>query len=200
MLVPLVLGSVLFFIGLQDWRLAVKAKDQPQQISAAQLELAGPGDNAHIVLNRVVLCEWSFVYEASRRASHQDWRWVWVPAVSLDSPYAHQLQSLPPGVEPPPPPSVRIIIKSSKAKSEADVHQLAMNDTLEGMVVNEIESLGSEEKKLLSESYPGIDFSRCWIVQVDRRPVGSGQVLGFMGGGGMLALLGLSLLISQLRK
>ena len=191
-LVPIVVGAVLFFFGFQDWRLALKAKVRPQSISAAQLEANGPGDNAHVNLTGVVLCEWSFVYEASKRGGKENWRWVWVPAVAQNSAYARNLLAMPPGMEPPPPDQVRIIIKSNKARSEEDVHELAMNRSIHGMVINEIESLGGEEKKLLSQSYPGIDFSRCWIVQVNRAPAGSGQVMGMMGGGGMLVLLGLS--------
>jgi hypothetical protein len=194
-----VLGAVLFFMGFQDWRLATKAQGNPQIITAAQLEANGPGNNAHIILSDFQMCEWSFVYETEGR-NKEKWKWVWLPVVPLDSPYVQQLQAMAQAGQqnaPPPPDHVRIIVKSNKAASEAGVHNMAMANTLQGMVINEIESLGGEERRLLSESYPGIDFSNCWIVQADRKPAGSAQVMALMGAGGTLVLAAASFFAGQ---
>lgn len=196
----MVIGGVLFFVGFQDWRLATKAHGTPQAISAAQLEGNGPGPNAHIRMSDFLMCEWSYVYETSSRSANSPWKTVWVPVVPLDSPYAHSLSQLPPGAEPPTPPNIRIIVKSKKCKTENEVHQIASLDSLDGMVINEIESLGGEEKKILSDSYPGIDFSRCYIVEADRKPAGADRVIGMMGGGGTLLLLGAAFLVSQMKN
>jgi hypothetical protein len=60
------------------------------------------------------------------------------------------------------------------------------------MVVNKIESIGSKERKLLAESYPGIDFNTCYLFEHDRHPAGTGKVVGLMGGGGFLLLIGMA--------
>jgi hypothetical protein len=200
---PLIIGGVLFFFGFQEWRLATKARGQPQRITAAQLEANGPGDNAHIELADFLFCN-NYVYKSSsqRAAQAGNWETVWIPAVPLDGPYVQRLRSMAAAgqIQPnfiPPPDDVRIIIKSSKVKGEGDLQRLGDADTLKGVVVNEIESLGSEEKKHLQESYPGIDFSRCWIVQHEREPAGAGKVLGLMGGGGTLFLAGLAWLAKR---
>src|SRR5262249_48703233 len=62
---------------------------------------------------------------------------------------------------------------------------------LQGLVTNEIESLGSEEQKLLNSSYPGTDFTKCVLFQEGREPAGSGKVFGMVGGGAALMLLGI---------
>jgi hypothetical protein len=194
-LVILVLGGVVFFVGFNEWRLATKAHAVPQRISAADLEAHGPGNNAHIVLSNFLVCEGAFVYETEKTGGKEHWKRVWVPAVPSDSAYAQQVAQAMQGpiVHQPPPPDVRIILKS-KADSEQTVQILARSATIQGLVVNEIESLGRDEKKILSENYPGVDFSRCWILEVDKKPAGAGQVIGMMGGGGTVALLGLALL------
>ena len=77
---------------------------------------------------------------------------------------------------------------------------VADRETVQGMVVNEIESLDSEEKRILSESYPGIDFDRCTIFEHGRKPKGMGMIAAYIGGGGLLALLGLFWTFGGMRK
>ena len=71
---------------------------------------------------------------------------------------------------------------------------MADQDTIQGMVVNEIASLGSDEKKYLRQAYPGIDFARCWILEAGREPAGSGKMFALFGGGAALLLFGLKLI------
>ena len=60
---------------------------------------------------------------------------------------------------------------------------------MQGLVVNRIEELGSEEKDLLRQDYPGLDFNKCLILEEGRQPSEFGAVF-LMGGGGLALLLG----------
>lgn len=206
-IVLIVIGLGALFFGGMEWQLKTVAKDTPQRISAAELEARGPGDNANIILTDFLLCEQAFVYEykQSRGGGGERWSKVWIPAVPLNGPYHRQILSmLGPNGEIPPnlpnPQDIRIIVKSTDARNEADVSAMAAADTLEGVVTNKIESLGGEEKRRLAESYPGTDFTKCWIIHKGRKPMSAGAVLGLMGGGGFAALLGIALIVNDRRK
>jgi hypothetical protein len=181
-LVVILLGAVVTFVGFQEWRLALKAKPEPQQITLDQLAAQGPGGNAHITLSGYAPCGNFIVYESGRRGG--SWRKVWIPLVSANSGFV-------PGAG--LPSNVRVIFKTTKAKDEQDLSAILNNGApFTGMVINEIESMGGQEKRLLESNYQGIDVSKCYIVQHGRGPAGPAQVLGMMGGGGALVLVGLS--------
>ena len=195
-------GGVLVFLAVQDMRLNATAQKEPQQITCAELEKNGAGDNAHIVLQDFLLTTSAFVYEEQ---SGGRWSKVWVPAVPLGGEYHRKVLSM---LDEqgnlrgnlPTPAKVKVIVKSSKVANERELNQLADQDTLQGMVVNLISSLGSDEKKLLKESYPFVNFDDCHIVEVGRKPAGTGKLLGFGGGGAVLALLGVGLLVGSKRS
>ena len=91
-------------------------------------------------------------------------------------------------------------MRSNHVHNEAELDALAERDTLQGLIVNEVESIGSKERKILSESYPGIDFSTCWILEEGRKPKSRGTAAGIMGAGGLGVLVGLAGLIVRGRN
>ena len=72
----------------------------------------------------------------------------------------------------------------SRPDGEAEVGRIAEADTLQGLVINEVESLPSDSRELLEQSCPGIDLERCWIVEAGwtQRPAGAGEVRSQRGG------------------
>lgn len=200
-LIVLVVGCVLVYFGVQEARLSSTTKSQPQPISLAQLASNGPGDNAHVEI-RDFLCSPSFIYE-SKEGSNK-WTCCWVPAVSLDSEYAAQLNAMlvaNNGVLPnsfPDPKSFNVILKMPDVESERDFERIAAQDTAQGVVINLIEGLGGEEKKILKQSFPGVDLDACYIVEIGRQPSGVAKTAGLIGGGGLLGVLGLAWLGSGL--
>ena len=85
--------------------------------------------------------------------------------------------------------------KLTDARNSGDVERLAAEDTLTGMVINEIDGLGSEERKLLESSYPGVDFKQVLIFEPGRKPMSTGAVYGMLGGGILLILAGIAWLV-----
>jgi hypothetical protein len=199
-LIPLVIGAVLFVVGWQEWSLAKKARGQPQVMPASQLAANGPGPNAHIELTHFDVAGDSLVYQAKQKrfgGGEGDWQKVWVPVIPMDG-GPMGMMGMPNAAGP-----IRIILTTRKAKDINQLNALLQSKAdpmvgvrMRGLVVNEIERLGGEEKRLLSEAYPSIDFAHCYIFEIDRKPKGAGDVLGFMGGGGMLALAGIAWLVA----
>jgi hypothetical protein len=183
-------GGVLVFMTVQDLRLRSIAKDKPQYITCADLQAKGPGENVHVMLGEYLLCSFSYVYEEKSAGT---WSKVWVPAVPVGGAYHQQLlaQVDEQGNVPdnfPLPNDVKVIIKSNDVDNEAELLALGNQQTLQGMVVNLVDSLGSEEKKILQESYPSVNFDECYIIEVDRKPASTGKLLGTgLGGLGLMA-------------
>ena len=193
-------GGGLVFMGVQEARLASAASAEPQTMTCAELSASGPGDNAHVMLSDFLLCEMAYIYQ-ERNGKMSG---AWIPAVPMGSQYHASLLAmvddqgnLKEGATLPPPTDIRVVVKLPQAKSEADIALAASGETLQGLVINEIDSLGSEERKMLADSYPGVDFNTCWILEAGRKPSGLGAVAGFIGGGGVLALGGVGMLLRR---
>ncbi|MDP7740886.1 MAG: hypothetical protein QGF67_05565 [Lentisphaeria bacterium] len=193
----IVAGGVLLFMGLREFRMMQAAAPEPQTISCAELEKNGPGANSHVIMEDFILLEQAFVYEAAPGSNI--WTKLYIPAVPIGGAYHLQILSmrdengrLPENT--PMPGDIGIIVKSEHISGKDELTTLAAADALQGLVINKIKSLGSEEKRLLEESYPGVDFEACWIIEDKRRPPGMGKVAALGGGGIALLFAGLGAL------
>lgn len=150
--------TLVLFGGVQEIALWQVASRKPQVMTCQQLVDQGPGDNAHVELEKFLLLVGAFVHEV--RGSH--WSMAWVPAVPSGS-----------GVSPTERAAagdVRLLVKMPRARSMADVVQASQQPRLRGMVVNAIEELGPKEKALLERHYPGVDFGASYIFELGRQP------------------------------
>ena len=173
----LVLGGIaLIVFGVQEIRLASKAEAEPHAISCADLGANGPGTNAHVTVTKFLACTQSFVYQSGRISKGQ-WKTVWVPLVPADGEYVKRLiamvaSGVNPNTPPPPPSDIRVLLKSSLINRQADLDSWNRAETITGLVTNTIESIGSKEKTILEDSYPGIDFGKCYILDHGASPPG----------------------------
>ncbi len=145
-------GGVLLFFGVQEIRLSSATDAEPQAITCAELAASGPGQNAHVVMGDFLLCSFAFVYEEK----NNKWSKVWVPAVPLGGEFHQQLLSMLDAEgnlsgEPPMPTDVKVIVKTSDVSNNDDLSNMGDQDTLQGVVINNIESLGSENNEILRE-------------------------------------------------
>jgi hypothetical protein len=82
-----------------------------------------------------------------------------------------------------------VIVKTKHAPNEDQLAALRARTQLDGLVVNRIEALDADERELLHQDYPGIDFDKCIILEEGRQP-SDGAMLFLLGGGGLALLLG----------
>jgi hypothetical protein len=179
-IVLVIVGCVLGWLGIQEWRLSAGAEDKPHEITLKDLIARGPGDNAHIILKDFIPCE-NFLYVGKKDSDH--WKEAWVPVIPLDDPNKINLK----------PTSFRAILKCSNVHNQGELERLAGKSPLQGMVMNEIESLGDKEKEVLRGSYPQTNFDRCWIIEPEREPAGLAKIGGYLGGG--VVLMGVALFL-----
>jgi hypothetical protein len=183
-IVMVVVGIILAVFGFIEHRMAAASSKQPEEISLQKLIERGPAGNPNIILTDYELCP-NFVYKTKNRV----WNAAWVPAVPRNA--ARQGPAGRPAV-------VQALIFTINARDQGSLYQLCQQPRLSALVTNEIMSMGGEEKRLLEESYPGTDFSRCLIIQQGREPAGPVKLLLMVGGGIFLAVSGLGLAVFKL--
>ena len=201
-LLMIVCGLILLVFGVQEYRLASESSQTPQKITCAELAANGPGKNAYITLTNARLCGESFVYKTDPRGIVNEWKQVWIPAVPPNIRLVDSLANLVKelrGETPPKPKDIHVLIKTSHVKDEKALRALAGQGEITGLVTNKIESLGSKEKEILEQNYPGIDFDRCYVIEHDRKPQDILKVAAMIGGGGLMALAGVAWAVAGLR-
>lgn len=142
-----------------------------------------------------LLADSSFVYEGKEGSSTYDK--IWVPAVPLGGEYSQLifklLQEKGRTAVLPPPKSIMIIVKSSYVSNDSELVAMGDAETLSGLIVNEIESLGKEEEDLLRQSYPSANLKAVYVLEHNRHPAGIGKMFAFLAGGGLLVLIGVGI-------
>lgn len=171
----LVLGAMLLFTGFREWQLGAAASAAPEDLTLEALIARGPDGNPNVRISDFMLAD-NYVYFLDD--SGVSWGVVLIPAVpkTLGEQSVHVLNP-------------KVIVKSTRVPSENELKPLRARTRMQGLVVNRIEALGSEEKDLLSQDYPGLDINKCLILEESRQPSDFGKVF-LMGGGGMALLLG----------
>ena len=165
-----IVSLVMFYMAQKEWTLAAGASDQPEEMTLAALIQRGPEGNPHVTISDFDSAG-EFVY-AQKRGT---WTKVWIPIaplIKLELPPEGKLPKLP-----AKPTAVQALIYSTRVNNEKEADKVALQEKIQGMVINLIESLGYKEKELLQQSYPGTDFNRCIIFELDRKPGGSTAII-----------------------
>jgi hypothetical protein len=197
-IVLFVFGAMSIGWGVYEAMLASGASAKPEEIALKDLIARGPDKNNNIILKDFQLSD-NFVHEYDEKLGpNSSWTKVWIPAyVPGGAPPAQQRPgAFPFNPQPQPQPAgpIQAIIYSTHVHNEADIQTRCAVPRLRAMVTNRIQSLGSEEKKLLQQSYPGTNFDKCLIIEEGREPASAGFLLLLFGGGLLLIVAGAGVL------
>lgn len=203
----MIVGGILLAVwGVREGIMAGGAKAEPQTITCADLGRDGPGNNAHVVLTDFIISPGTFVYQEGKRGGA--WSKVWVPLLPVGGAWDRKVQALleqsgtddPGDVLLPQPETFSVLVRSSLVPNERGLSILEMGGELRGLVINEIDSLGREEEKLLAGEYPNVNLDECWIIDHARTPKSMGTVILLVGAGVVLAGLGVWLVLPRRRR
>jgi hypothetical protein len=174
-IVVLVLGCTLLFYGFKEWRLGAVASTTPEDLTLEALIARGPDGNPNVRVSDFMLGD-NYVYFTDDSGFR--WTNVLIPAMpkTMGEQSAHVLNP-------------QVIVKTAHAASEDDVDTLRSRTKMQGLVINRIEELGSEEKDMLRQDYPGLEFNKCLILEEGRQPSEFTKIF-LMGGGGLALLFG----------
>jgi hypothetical protein len=196
-IVMIVCGVLLGIWSVKELLLSAGASEKPQELTCAELIADGPGDNAHIVLKDFVACPTWYIYKGA--SENGPYEWVYLPALELGGDWHRKavdvLEKEGENAELPAPDDIRLLLKLNDVHTPTQLERVVEADTLHGLIINSTESLGAEEQKLLRQGYPGIDFSKCYILEVGRRPKSSALTAAATLGSAVLVLGGLGWMV-----
>jgi len=86
------------------------------------------------------------------------------------------------------PADTRVILISDEHHSVSALRALENVDKFHGLIINEIDSLGSRELEELQKGIAHVDFQKAYLVEFNRKPAGGRGWL--MVGGGVVLILG----------
>ena len=149
----LVGGAILTFFGYNEHKLASSASSDPQTITAADLIANGYGDNAHVSVTDFEMITWETIV-LTPEDNPNKFEKVWAPVIAFDDPYIEELQALPENATTAPPykGQVALILYAKDIKNGNVLESVAMKDSVQGLVINEIDKLGGDELKELKKS------------------------------------------------
>lgn len=198
-LVVMVLGGVLAFFGGQELLLALASSSTPVEVELADLENgAEPPDNHLLVGPHWRVYGGLVYYGDDSRDRDRKVDYCYYPIISRDHAWSRavtalheefdDLQNVPderwPEVE-----DFHVVVKTKEYDTYRDLPEgyTVYHSDLQGLVINKIDSLKSEEKRLLAENFPNVDLDSLVIIEAGRRPSSLAKALGMLGAG--LAIL-----------
>jgi hypothetical protein len=207
-------GIVVILMGHTEYELLEKSSAEPVAVELAELEAGQELPNIHIQLGHhwKVWDELIYSYRLKKGQSEDDpaakVSYAYYPLVSSSHPHSIAFDQIEatyanmadvPGDAWPTLQKFKILVRTEEFKTVGGLRKdLTWTDAneLTGLVVNDVRHLGSGERGLLKESYPGLRLDEVLIVEEGRRPKSLASCLMWMGGGGALVLLGLYLVFS----
>jgi hypothetical protein len=162
-----------------------------------ELQQNGWGNNANIELTKsATLKNWVICAETtSSRRFHTSKTTLtaFIPMISLESDYMKYLDKFysvkaNENKDPEMPKEFCCILKLPNIKDDMDVENVAGLHRYSGVIINSIDSLSSDHKRLIREEFPGINLSNVAILEYNRIPEGTAKGVAFTAGGGLAIL------------
>ena len=141
----------------------------------------------------------AYVYEQKKNS--QVYKTVWVPLVPIDGAYAAKVVDwLDAGSVGSPPPldasEVKVVLKTTHCPDDAAMQALGDQETVQGLVINQVESISGDTRKLLQSNFPAMDVANVLILEEGRGPPSLAFAAGMTFGG--IALFAAGAVLSTL--
>lgn len=209
-------GAVLCWFGIQEYRVSSGTSAEPLEVKLAEIEAGKVPHNNHIQLGRhiAVYAESFYAYSQSKYSNSDPTpetkvNYVYYPVISREhrfvadvAKFALQRGAGGKKAGPVPPPTLKdfaVLVKTKRFKTVGDIpDRLDVEDSRQGLIVNKIDSLDSDETKLIKQSFPAIDLDKVLILEDGRTPSSGLMSWGMMIGGALIALGGVGLYLGGL--
>ncbi len=195
------IGAITF--GVKHWTLASACQATPQVLTGMELQQQGWGNNANIELTKAATLKcWVSCTEttSSRRFQASTTKLsAFIPMISLESDYMKYLDKFysvkaNEDKDPEMPKEFCCILKLPDIKDDVDVERVAGLNRYNGVIINSIDSLSSDQKRLLREEFPGVNLSSVAILEYNRIPQSTAKGVSFVAGGGLAVLCAVAFL------
>jgi len=211
-------GGMLAYFGYQELQISSNTSSEALPVNLAELETGEVTlENNFIQLNDIwgVTPEMVYYYEYPEGASADDVKpeykvdYCYLPLISQTHSYNVACDALIakypdgniPADEEPKFESFAVLLKTNDYKTIGDLPENWLElESIEGMVINQINSFKEDEKTLILGSFPNLDFDKVLVLEKDRQPSSPVKSYGMIGGGGLLSIAGLLWLIVGFKK
>ncbi|QDU90770.1 hypothetical protein Pla175_41830 [Pirellulimonas nuda] len=201
-------GAVLAYFGIQELRVGMSSTPEPVGVDLAEVESGAIIDNNHWLLSEHVAVFGAAIYEYEKWTGNGgkelDERtkctWCYYPVMSYDHEYVRTISALEAEYgsldkltdqELPALDGFKVLVRTKEFKTVGDIPSgLEGRNSVQGLVVSRIEGLGSDEKKLMSEGFPGLDLDDLLLLEAGRRPTSVAASSGMIAGGVALLVAG----------
>jgi hypothetical protein len=196
----LILGGVLAYFGIQEFRVGMGSSTKPEAVDLAELENGTELTNNHVLIGEHVSDYAGVVYEyeeGSNKVTH-----AYYPIISESHRFFSDLNKLAekypklsdvPENEFPVIDDFKVLVKTKRFKTVSTIPEGLGNETkLQGLVINLVSSIKSEEKKLIKQAFPHFDSENVYVVEEGRKPTSMVLSIAMIAGGLLLALGGLA--------
>jgi hypothetical protein len=146
-LLGLLIGPVLGYMTYQRQQVLDKGKSEPRTLKVAELGKNGPGDNIHVKLT-----DFEFGDKVSTHSKGGSWTAVCLAAF--------------PKGKAGDPKALKVVVRTSRVRSDEQLREFARKATVQGVVVNSIYEW-ENDREYMKSAYPGVDASSIWVVQED---------------------------------
>ncbi len=203
-------GCGLSVWGWMENKVSTNATAEPVVMDLAKLEAGEKVVNNHIKLGEHHALYDSSIYSFKTKkkgkvepGGNVKVDYTFYPIVSSTNPDMKELDKLkakfgsldkvPIEIDFPVPAHFVVLVKTKRFKKIDDIPLdfVRAENSIRGLVINEISSLTREEKQLIKDDFPKIDFNKIVILEDGRSPSSSETSIGAMVAGGCCCFAGL---------
>jgi len=200
-------GGVLSFLGFTEYQDNSGATDEPVSISVSQLEQGVEPTSSHVVVGDHAAAYDGMIYfsHSDNEAPETPVSYCLYPIVALSNPYVEAMSEFVKRANQDPQSvtmdeyekialdDFTIVVQTRRFKTYGDLPYLVDRcESVQGMLSKKGDSLDAEERKLFQEAFPKVDLDKVVVLREAAKPTSPAASLGMMGGGGLLALIGLA--------
>ena len=193
-------GGVLAFFGIQEFRVSSGTSSAPEEVQLLQLEGGQIPENSHLKVGPHYAIYAGSIYEyeeskysaSSTPSNSAKVNVCYYPIVSKSHPFVEAVEREDDFFE---FDQIAGLVKTKRFKKIGSIPEdlLADESNVQGLVVNRVDSLDKEEKKLLKENFPKVDIDRVLILEEGRQPSSLLKSGGMIMGGLALIAVGIGL-------
>lgn len=212
-LILVVIGGFLIYMGVQEYLVSGGASSEPEEVDLAEIEQGSVPENTYLKIKEHVALYAAAVYsyraktEQANPPASTSVNYSFHPIISNSHSFVVGFAELAKKADEtdnlqdfviPEIEEFAVIVKTEKFKTIGDIPEgIRDEDSIEGLVINKIDSLDKEEKELLKQSFPNADLDKVLILEDGRKPAPMIKWLGMIGGGILLILVGIGIVIKS---
>lgn len=201
-------GGVLAWLGFQEFRVSQGADAKPVAVEVAAVENGQQPATPFVSLGKHVALYHTAVYSYSKGKYDNSQpnnatpiSFCYYPVISQDHTWMKEIVALenqhggkiPDNVPIPQPRDFMVLVKTNRFRTLGAIPEMVRDEAgLQGLVINRIAALSTEEENLLRQGIPSFNTAKVLIIEEGREPASLAKSLGMAGGGAALILIGIA--------